>query len=578
MIKFTATIAKITAVATIVATFVIPANVFAAEIAPVSTSVGPWVVTTLAKDAGATSVEAYKVDKNLVAWTEINGSQRMLYAYDGTQIRLLAAFDKSDWKDDGNGFYDAVQGNFDVADGLVVWTMSDGNDREIYSFDGNTVKKVSDNTYDDRHPITSAGRIAWISQPSENEYNLMVHDQYGTRRVAAWPVTDYAFSGSNLFWLDTAPGENWMHVFVNGGLATSVIGQGDDRPMTKYFFTDGKGNAAWEYSTKNWTDDHRVVYVSVGGASALAVNHSEVPPAVTRVEDMNDGQVMMNVTNLLDTDLPFDTALLQITNPYMQSAISTAGVASKVRYMDDGYVRMRDPGANSGLVFDSNDGYQDFITLDPIILDRFDADGDAAAGALIGGGLATRVDGQTVTIPSTVETASLMVKNGDVAWIEGAPGSQTLKFATTPVLVSAAESAKSVIGHLVKSSGSPTVYFAAQDGSRYAFVGSGTYFSWFDDFATVQTISNAAIAQMPLGGDVLYKPGSRLLKVASSPKIYQIGNDGSVHWIESEDILVSAYGSHWQQQVTVISATDLADYPQGAPIPDQLSYIVALAK
>ena len=219
----TLTVAKVTAAAVLAATLVAPLRALGAEIAPVSNSIDPWVVTTLAKDAGGVFIEAYKVDKNLVAWTEVTSDKRKLYAYDGVQIRTLAVFDKSEWKDDGVGFYDAVKGNFDVADGFVVWTMSDGLDREIYSFDGESVKKVSNNTFDDRHPIVSKGRIAWTSQPGSN-YNLMLKDRFGTRLIDSWQVQNYAFSGSNLFWLNKRANEDWFRVFVNGGLVNGAVG------------------------------------------------------------------------------------------------------------------------------------------------------------------------------------------------------------------------------------------------------------------------------------------------------------------------------------------------------------------
>ncbi|MEY4744107.1 MAG: hypothetical protein RL272_52 [Candidatus Parcubacteria bacterium] len=576
MRHITKAIAKIAAAAMLAATFATPIRALGAEIAPVSTATDPWVVTALAKDAGSVRIEAYKVDKNLVAWTEVEGSNRTLYAYDGVQIRMLASFDKSDWKDDGNGFYDAIKGNFDVADGVVVWTMSDGHDREIYSFDGEAVKKVSDNTYDDRHPVTSKGRIAWTSQPGGTQYNLLVKDRYGIRLVDSWQVQNYAFSGMNLFWLNKRPGEDWFRVFVNGGLVNGAVGQGDDRPLAQYFITDGKGSAAWEYSTKRWDYDKRIAYVSVGGANAIGIIQRDVPPMVTRLEDMNDGILMLNVTDLLLTDLQHKTSLIEITGA-IQDVVYRKEAPTKVRYMDGGYVRHREPNANTPLVFHADQGGESFITLDAVILDRFDADGGAAAGARVGGGLNTWVDGKAVTIPSSVETTDVTVRNGDIAWIEGKSGSQTLKFATTPVLVKTTAGAKPLTGHLVKAKAASTVYLAAADGKRYAFDGESKFFSWFRGFDTVETVSNAALAAMPLGGNVLYRPGSHLLKVASSPRIYAIGRDGTIHWVTSEDVVLSVYGNYWKQQIAIIDESALSDYPVGAPISDYGKYYAAIS-
>ncbi len=577
MNKLTTTIAKITAVATLLSLFSTVSPAVAAEANPALVTFDPWEVATLSRDTADSQIEAYKVDKNLVAWTELSGSTRKLYAFDGAQTRLLAAFDKADWKDDGAGFYDSIKGNFDVADGIVTWTMSDGHDREIYSFDGDAVKKVSDNSYDDRHPITSAGRVAWTSQPGETAYNLMVKDRYGIRRVDAWPVTNYAFSGSSLFWLNVRPNENWMHVLVNTGLVNSVVGQADDRPLTKYFIADGKGNVAWEYSTKNWAYDKRITYVSVNGAPAIEMIQRDVPPMVTRLEDMDNGKVMMNVNDLLLTDLQHKDVLLEVTNYYMQKAIWRKESMGKVRYMDGGYVSMREPNAITPIMFHSTDsGFEDLITYDPVILDRFDADGSAAAGARLGGGLVTRIDGKSVVIPSTVETADLTVKNGNIAWIEGVAGKQALKFATTKVTVKTAAGPVRYTGHLVKSAAGPTVYFAAMDGKRYVFSGEGQFYSYFPDFNSVQTLSAAKLASMPVGGVVLYQPGTKLLKTASSPKIYSIAKDGSIHWVLNEETLQAVYGLNWKAKIAIVDETELASYTMSGPISSNLAYLSAL--
>jgi hypothetical protein len=563
-------LAKATVAAVLASTLATPVAL-GAEIAPVQTSVEPWVVTTLAKDAGDVRIETYKVDKDLIAWTETSGSQRKLYAYDGVQIRTLAAFDKSEWANDGLGFYDAIDGNFDVADGMIVWTMSDGSDREVYSFDGESVKKVSDNSYDDRHPGTSRGRIAWTSQPSA-QYNLMMKDRHGTRMIDSWHVQNYAFSGSNLFWLNKRPNENWFRVFVNGGL-----GEGDDRPLTQYFITDGKGSAAWEYSTKRWDYDKRVVYESIGGAQAIRLIQRDVPPMVTRVEDMNDGAVIMNVTDLLYTNLQEKASLLHLTGLANFETVWRKPVPAKVRFMDGGYVRHREPGASNALVFRGSDR-EDFVTLEPVIMDRFDADGDVAAGARVGGGIVTRVGDKNVHITSSVEATSVKVKNGNLGWVEGNSGSQTLKFATRPVMVKTAVGAKTLTGKLVKATNSPAVYLAANDGKRYVFFGEGQYFSWFKNFNSVQSVSSAAVASMPLGGNVLYRPGSRLLKVASSPRIYAVGKDGALHWVTSEEVVTSVFGTYWKQQIDVIDEASLADYAIGAPISQYGAYFAAMTK
>ncbi len=554
-----------------------PFSAIAAEIPPYTNTVGNWNVTALAVSGSAWRVEAYKVDRSLAAWTELDssGTRRRLYAFDGAGTRLLAEMSASEWNAADASFVEPVKGDFDVADGLVVWTMTDGNDREIYSFDGESVKKVSDNSYDDRHPITGGGRVAWTSTPSVGgTYNLMIKDRAGIRRLASWHVLNYAFSGSTLYWLNKLPNENWFRVFRNNG-ETRAVGEADDRPLQKYFLTDGKGTAAWEYSTKQWSYDKRRVYRSLDGADAALIIQRDVPPNVTRVEDVDSMHVLLNVTDLLYTKLYENTQFIDATASVEQTVFRKDAM-SKARFMDGGYVRQREPNANTGLVFRAPTR-EDFITLDPIIKDRFDADGAVAIGARVGGGVILYADGKTDSITSAVEATDVVAKNGDVVWIEGVGASATLKYAARPVLVKSSGVAKSVSGYLVKSSVSPAVYLAAQDGKRYVFTNESAFTTWFPNFNSVRIVSAGTLAAMPLGGNVLYRPGSRLLKSASSTTVYSIGKDSAIHWIADESVARSLFGTDWKARLDIVDDTLLAAYTIGQPVTVDTMYFATLA-
>jgi hypothetical protein len=558
-------------------TVLAPFQARAAEVSSVVT-LGDWTVATVAKGGADWRIEAYKVDKGLVAWTELNsaGTLRKLYAYDGVNLRALATIAKGDWNENDAAFVEPVKGDFDVADGLVVWTQFDGNDREIYAFDGADVKKVSDNSYDDRHPVTGGGRVAWTSSPTLSSYNLMVKENGSIRKLAQYHVINYAFSGKNLFWINKLPNETWFRVFRDSGTAPVAIGEGDDRALRQYFFVDNKGTAGWEYSTKRWDYDKRVVYVSVNGNQAYRVLQRDVPPNITRIEDVDGsrGTAIVNVHDLLFTKINENIALTE-SDANGTGTIYRKGAMTKVRFMDGGFVLHREPDSNIGLDFRGKDR-TDFITLDAIIHDRFDADGPAAAGAKVGGGVVLYADGKTVVSTSTVETSDITVKNGDVAWIEGTGDAKTLKFASRTILVKTTAGAKRVSGWLAKAPGNPAVYLVANDGKRYVFPGQGQYFGWYADFASVRTISQGALAGYGLGGNVLYRPGSRLLKTAYSPRVYAVGSDAALHWIASEDVIVSVYGSAWKGRLDTIDESLLGDYGTGSNITTDIGYYAAL--
>jgi hypothetical protein len=115
-------------------------------------------------------------------------------------------------------------------------------------------------------------------------------------RLASWHILNYAFSGKTLFWQNIQPNENWFSVYRNDGKNTFIVGKGDDRPLTKYFLVDGKGSAAWEYSTKSWEYDKRETFISYQGSPALRVLQRDVPPRNTRLEDTDGTSVIVNVS------------------------------------------------------------------------------------------------------------------------------------------------------------------------------------------------------------------------------------------------------------------------------------------
>jgi hypothetical protein len=562
-----------------VASIVSPFAARAADIPPTSAQVGEWSVSTLAKDGADWKIESYKVDRALAVWSEVNSAstKRRLYAFDGVKSRLLAEMPVADWNNLDTYFVENVAGAYDAADGLVVWIMNDGADREVYVFDGDAVKKVSDNTYDDRHPVTGAGRIAWSSYPTANQYNLMVKEADGRLvRLSSWHILNYAFSGKTLFWQNIQPNENWFSVYRNDGKNTFVVGKGDDRPLTKYFLTDGKGSAAWEYSTKSWEYDKRETFISYQGSPALRVLQRDVPPRNTRLEDTDGTSVIVNVFDWQYRRITERNALIQ-ADFAGEKAISEKVAMSKVRFMNGGYVMHREPEANISLVLRGSHG-EDIITEGAVIMDMFDADGPSAAGGRVGGGMYLHTEGKTDLVASTVETSSVAVKNGDVAWTEGVAGSKVLKFAGKSVVVKAAYGAKRATGYLVKAAGSSAVYLAAEDGRRYLFPSSKEFFDWYEGFGSVRTVPAAALAKIPLSGKVLFRGGEHLLKTKTTSKVYVIGDNGRIHALASENAAKDVFGNDWKTRIITVGDSQLADYEVGASISDRLSYFATLAK
>ncbi len=120
-------------------------------------------------------------------------------------------------------------------------------------------------------------------------------------------------------------------------------------------------------------------------------------------------------------------------------------------------------------------------------------------------------------------------------------------------------------GDLIKASG-PSVYFYANDGKRYVFPNEKTYFSWFNDFSSVKTITDAELAAISLGKNVTIRPGTKLVKITTDPKTYAVTKCGTLHWVESESIAKALYGDAWATRVVDVPDSFFENYTVGSSV------------
>jgi hypothetical protein len=83
---------------------------------------------------------------------------------------------------------------------------------------------------------------------------------------------------------------------------------------------------------------------------------------------------------------------------------------------------------------------------------------------------------------------------------------------------------------------SSTVYWYASNGRRYVFPNAGTFRSWVgpSGMADIVTVNDYELHSIPLGGNITYRPGARLLKIKTDPKVYAVARYGVLRWITSE--------------------------------------------
>lgn len=128
-------------------------------------------------------------------------------------------------------------------------------------------------------------------------------------------------------------------------------------------------------------------------------------------------------------------------------------------------------------------------------------------------------------------------------------------------------------GSLIKSASNSAVYYLL-DGKRYAFPNEKVFFSWYGNFSGVTTVSSDELAGYALAANVTYRPGYRLVKITTDPKVYAVARYGVLRWIASEQLASSLYGADWSTKVHDIPDAFFINYTIGSPVANVSEYDV----
>jgi hypothetical protein len=74
------------------------------------------------------------------------------------------------------------------------------------------------------------------------------------------------------------------------------------------------------------------------------------------------------------------------------------------------------------------------------------------------------------------------------------------------------------------------------------------------------------MAQMPLGKEVSYRPGTTLVKFETDPKVYAIDAAHKLRWIQTETAAQNLYGSSWNKKIVGLSDASYGLYEFGQSI------------
>ena len=110
------------------------------------------------------------------------------------------------------------------------------------------------------------------------------------------------------------------------------------------------------------------------------------------------------------------------------------------------------------------------------------------------------------------------------------------------------------------------VYYIGADGARHAFPNAQAYFTWYPNFDTVTVIAAADLATIPLGTNVTYQPGDKMVKFTTLNNVYAVDVGGVLRWIKSEQIATELYGATWNKQIDDINDAFFTNYTFGTDI------------
>lgn len=120
-------------------------------------------------------------------------------------------------------------------------------------------------------------------------------------------------------------------------------------------------------------------------------------------------------------------------------------------------------------------------------------------------------------------------------------------------------------GSLIKGS-LPAVYYYGADGKRYVFPNEKTYKTWYADFSGVQTVTDTELAAIAIGGNATYKPGAKMVKITTDPKVYAVAKGGALRHVATEAVASALYGASWALMVEDVPDAFFVNYTIGAAV------------
>jgi hypothetical protein len=116
------------------------------------------------------------------------------------------------------------------------------------------------------------------------------------------------------------------------------------------------------------------------------------------------------------------------------------------------------------------------------------------------------------------------------------------------------------------------VYYIGSDAKRHAFPNGRVFATWYANFDDVKPVAAETLGQYALGMNVTYRPGARMVKFTTDPKVYVVARGGELRWVKTEALATAYYGADWNKKIDDIPDAFYSNYAFGSEIGAESEY------
>lgn len=116
------------------------------------------------------------------------------------------------------------------------------------------------------------------------------------------------------------------------------------------------------------------------------------------------------------------------------------------------------------------------------------------------------------------------------------------------------------------------VYYYGHDGMRHVFPNESVFYTWYTSFNSVVEVSADFMANITIGKNVTYRPGSVLVKFQSLSAVYAVQNPRTLRHYLTPSLVAADYGTSWASKLVSVPDSLYSNYVIGNEIDSVNDY------